>query len=96
MINFDKKMYGRQVQFINAEAHEEMPWCYPEVGTIGIIVPVEGTAFERLVDDFAVQWPKGSTSGNDCWLVDDENLELVEEVQKRKLFRDKTHLTKTR
>lgn len=85
MINFNKKMYGRQVQFINAEAHEEMPWCYPEVGTIGIIIPVEGTAFERLVDDFAVQWPKGSTeyagvgTRGDCWLSDEESLELVEE-----------------
>lgn len=80
MINFDKTMYGRQVRFINAKVHEEMPWYYPEVGTIGIIVSVEGTGFERLIDDFAVQWPKGSTSGNDCWLVDDEDLELVEEV----------------
>lgn len=85
MINFNESMYGRKVRFINAEAHEEMPEFYPEVGTIGVIVPVKGTDFERLVDDFAVQWPEGSTeyagvgTRGDCWLSDEESLELVEE-----------------
>lgn len=80
MFKFDESMYGKQVRFINAEAHEEMPWCYPEVGTIGTVVPVKGTDFVRLVNDFAIQWHKGSTSGNDCWLADEKSLELVEEV----------------
>lgn len=86
MEEFNRTMLGRQVRFINAKAHEEMPEYYPEVGTIGVIVPVEGTDFERLVDDFAIQWPKGSTefigvgTRGDCWLADEENLELVEEV----------------
>lgn len=80
MFKFDKSMYGKQVRFINAEAHEEMPWCYPEVGTIGIVVPVVRTDFVRLVNDFAIRWHKGSTSGNDCWLADEESLELIEEV----------------
>lgn len=66
MFKFDESMYGKQVRFINAKAHEEMPDYYPEVGTIGIVVPVAGTDFEHLVDDFAIQWHKGSTSGNDC------------------------------
>ena len=80
MFKFDESMYGRKVRFINAEAHEEMPQYYPEVGTVGIIVPVKGTDFERLVDDFAVQWPNGSTTGTDCCLADEKSLELVEEV----------------
>lgn len=81
MFKFDESMYGKQVRFINAKAHEEMPEYYPKVGTIGIIVPVEGTDFEGLVDDFAVQWNKGSTAGigGDCWLANEESLELVEE-----------------
>lgn len=85
MFKFDESMYGKQVRFINAEAHEEMPWCYPEVGTIGTVVPVVRTDFEGLVDDYAVQWPKGSTeyagvgTRGDCWLSDEESLELVEE-----------------
>ena len=86
MFKFDESMIGRKVRFINDKAHEEMPEYYPEVGTVGVIVPVIGTGFERLVDDFAVQWPKGSTEDTgagtrgDCWLVDEESLELVEEV----------------
>lgn len=86
MFKFDESMYGRQVRFVNAKAHEEMPWCYPEVGTVGVVVPVNGTDFEGLVDDFAVQWPEESTeyagvgTRGDCWLVDEESLELVEEI----------------
>lgn len=86
MIKFGKSMFGKKVRFINAAAHKESPEYYPEVGTIGVIVPVEGTDFERLVDDFAIQWPKGSTefigvgTRGDCWLADEESLELVEEV----------------
>ena len=53
MFKFDESMYGRKVRFVNVKAHEEMPWCYPKVGTIGVIVPVKGTDFEGLVDDFA-------------------------------------------
>lgn len=88
MFKFDESMHGKQVRFINAEAHEEMPWCYPEVGTIGIVVPVKGTDFEGLADDFAVQWTFGSTeyagvgTRGDCWLADEESLELVEENSK--------------
>ena len=62
MFKFDESMIGRKVRFTNAKAHEEMPDFYPEVGTVGIIVSVEGTDFEHLVDDFAVQWPRGTTS----------------------------------
>lgn len=85
MFKFNESMYGRKVRFINAEAHEEMPQYYPKVGTIGTIVPVKGTDFEGLVDDFAVQWPEGSTeyagvgTRGDLWLSDEESLELVEE-----------------
>lgn len=85
MFKFNESMYGRKVRFINAEAHEEMPQYYLKVGTIGTIVPVKGTDFEGLVDDFAVQWPEGSTeyagvgTRGDLWLSDEESLELVEE-----------------
>ena len=84
MFKFDESMIGRKVRFVNIKAHEEMPWCYPEVGTIGVIVPVKETDFEGFVDDFAVQWPEGSTeiagvgTKGDCWLVGEESLELVE------------------
>lgn len=78
MFKFDESMYGRRVRFINAKAHEEMPGFYPEVETIGTIIPPKGTAFEKFGDDFAVQWPEGSTSLNDIWVCDEDSLELVE------------------
>lgn len=82
MFKFDESMYGKQVRFINAKAHEEMPEYYPKVGTIGILIPTKDTNFKWFADDYAVQWPKGSTAGTgtDCWLVDEESLELVKEV----------------
>lgn len=83
MFKFNGSMIGHRVRFVNAKDHEEMPWCYPEVGTIGIVVSVKGTDFEGLVDDFAIQWPNGATSMKDCWLANEGSLELVkEEVDK--------------
>lgn len=83
MFKFDKSMFGKKVRFINAKAHKEFPEYYPEVGTIGTLTSVKGTDLEFLEegeDDFAVQWPKGSTSSSDLWFVEAEkSLELVEE-----------------
>lgn len=76
MIKFNSTMFGRQVRFINAKAHEEMPNWYPPVGTIGIIVPI----YNKFVDDFKIKWPKGSTSSNDTWFCDEKSIELVEEI----------------
>lgn len=76
MEEFNRTMFGRQVRFINAQAHEEMPEYYPEVGTIGIIVPVK----ENEIENFMIQWPKGSTSLDDGWFCEEEFIELVEEI----------------
>lgn len=78
MEEFNRTMLGRQVRFINAQAHEEMPEYYPEVGTIGILVPVKKN--ERETGDFMIQWPKGSTSLDDEWFCEEEFIELVEEI----------------
>ena len=80
MFKFDESMIGRKVRFVNAKAHEKNPRYYPEIGTIGVIVSTKDTDFEWFCYDFAVQWPKGNTTGTDCWIVGEENLELVEEV----------------
>lgn len=82
MFKFDESTIGHKVRFVNAKAHEEMPEYYPEVGTIGVLIPTKDTDFKWFTDGFAVQWPKGSTTGTgtDCWLVDEESLELVEEI----------------
>lgn len=60
---------GEQVVMISAEAHEGHPMYYPKVGTIGVIMG-ECYDSERIV--FAVQWPEGTTSGTDQWLVKSE------------------------
>lgn len=79
MFKFNKSMYGKKVRFVNVEAHENLPEYCPEVGTIGIIVPLDGINFVSNIHDFAVQWPKGSTEGiGDCWFASEESLELVE------------------
>lgn len=80
MKKFDKSMFGRKVKFTNAMVHEEEPWFYPEVGTIGTIVPIKGTDFDDMDDLlYVVQWPEGTTSEDDLWAVADEDIELVDE-----------------
>lgn len=77
MIKFDNTMFGRKVRFINAKAHEEMPEFYPEVGTIGTIIPCTWSYFEV---EFLIDWPERST-GMDCPLAcGEESLEFVEEI----------------
>ena len=52
--------------------HAKLPQYYPEDGTIGIVF------FASPADDEVyVQWPKGSTSGNDLWWAWLYSLELV-------------------
>ena len=57
---------GDEVVFVNSEMHEACPEYYPKVGTVGTIVEVLPTS---SVLDLRIQWPKGSTSGNDKWAV---------------------------
>lgn len=78
MFKFDESMYGKKVRFINAKAHKEMPRCFPEAGTIGIVVPTDITYGAWDDCDFLVQWPKGSTSNCDIWACSEDSIELVE------------------
>lgn len=80
MEEFNRTMLGRQVRFINAKAHEEMPEYYPEFGTIGILVPTNSRDGYWGDCDFLVQWPVESTSGCDIWVCSVSSLELVEEI----------------
>lgn len=49
---------GEKVVFTDAKLHEKNPKWYPPVGTVGTVMHDE--------DDW-IQWPKGSTSLDDCW-----------------------------
>lgn len=75
MIKFDNTMLGRQVRFINALAHEEIPMCFPKVGTIGTLIP-----FYNNPNEYLVQWPVGSTSKDDQWPCLESYLEFVDEI----------------
>lgn len=78
---FSENMYGRKVKFLSDEAHMDMPEFYPAVGTVGTVVECYDSYEHRK--DWKVQWPEGSTSGDDCWFCDEENVELIEEVDKQ-------------
>lgn len=64
-------MNGRTVRFINRNLHKKNPDCFPKVGTFGTIISslVEG--------EFYVHWAEGSTSNDDCWWVEECDIELV-------------------
>jgi hypothetical protein len=59
---------GDRVVFLdNSEderTHEMQPQFYPTAGTIGEVV---AGAFDNEKTGVWVQWPKGTTSGDDCW-----------------------------
>lgn len=78
---FNENMYGPKVKFISEEAHMDMPEYYPAVGTVGTVVKVYDEYCECY--GWKVQWPKGSTSGNDCWFCEESDVELIEEVDKQ-------------
>ena len=70
----DKKFnVGDRVKYIGKD-HNDMPEFYPEIGTIGTIVKESGDT------DWYIQWPKGSTSGDDKWYCDKNDVELVKDV----------------
>lgn len=60
---------GDKVRYVNTE-HADYPDFFPLYGTIGEII-------EDCGDNYWVQWPKGSTSNDDCWCCDESDLEAV-------------------
>lgn len=76
MNNTTKIRVGDKVRFINQKAHEDMPSCYPAVGTCGKVLHV----IEHAEDDIElrIQWDIGSTSGDDMWHCDRTSVEFVD------------------
>lgn len=53
---------------------------YPEVGTIGEVIEHDRFySFLVRPDEYIIQWPKGSTTGDDRWLVPRNMVNVVEE-----------------
>lgn len=76
MNNTTKIRVGDKVRFINQQAHENMPPCYPAVGTCGKVLRVVHNEDDI---ELLIQWDRGSTSGDGVWLCDHTSVELVDD-----------------
>lgn len=63
---------GDVVVFTSMKSHEAYPGWYPVPGTLGTIKFVSSM-------DCLVEFEKGSTSGDDTWFVNYEDLDLYED-----------------
>lgn len=60
-----------RVMFMDGIRHINFPMCYPAVGTIGTIISVS-------CDKVLVRWPSGSTSIDDKWWCDVDQIVSVQ------------------
>lgn len=70
-IRLSKDMIGNKVRCVN-----KIDIHHPEQGTIGTIVAYDE---HDAICNYKVQWPKGSTVGNDRWWVINKCIELVKD-----------------
>jgi hypothetical protein len=61
---------GSKVKMINEECHRNNPWCFPDIGTLGIVT-------ELSYNKCKVQWPEGITIKPDRWWCNYERLEVL-------------------
>lgn len=66
----DNVKIGNKVKMIDEEAHKNNPWCFPDVGTLGIVT-------ELSYNKCKVQWPRGTTIEADKWWCNYERLEVL-------------------
>lgn len=66
----DNIKVGSKVKMIDEECHRSNPWCFPDVGTLGIVT-------ELSYNKCKVQWPKGTTIEADKWWCNYERLEVL-------------------
>ena len=61
---------GDKVRMIDGEAHRNNPWCFPDVGVVGVVT-------ELSYNKCKVQWPKGTTIEANKWWCNYERLEVL-------------------
>ena len=66
----DNVKVGSKVRMIDEESHRSNPWCFPKVGTVGVVT-------ELSCNNCKVQWPKGITNGPGEWRCNYERLEVL-------------------
>lgn len=60
---------GDKVVFTSEKLHQEYPSFFPPAGTVGTILSA------NCRGEYDVQWPDGSTSKDDQWIADQNDLE---------------------
>lgn len=65
---------GDQVVYLGVNGDRGMPCYYPEIGTVGVVDDIDNMPDNHI----QIQWPRGSTSGNDVWFCNKNKLELFE------------------
>lgn len=66
----DNVKVGSKVRMIDEESHRSSPWCFPDVGTVGVVT-------ELSCNNCEVQWPKGITIEPGKWWCNYERLEVL-------------------
>lgn len=66
----DNVKVGSKVKMIDGEGHRNNPWCFPDVGTVGVVT-------ELSCNNCKVQWPEGITIKPDRWWCNYERLEVL-------------------
>ena len=67
----DNVKVGSKVRMIDGEAHRNNLWCFPDVGTLGIVT-------ELSYNNCKVQWPKGTTTEDGRWWCNYNRLEVLQ------------------
>lgn len=83
---FDESMIGKKVIFTGEYAeflHKDSPQFYPCAGTVGTIIEYADE------NDCFVQWPKDTTSKEDCWYVPWDCIEFYQQETTYKNYIEK-------
>ena len=71
---------GKYVKFIDGVSHKTLPSYCPIAGTLGVVLKVKG-------DSICVQWPHGTTSGEDVWWCVKTDVEIMPEANSENALR---------
>lgn len=74
-----EKLKGKKVVYIDRTNHTCYPKNCPEPGTIGTVIRINSSN-----DDIEIQWPKGSTSEDDCWWHEESEIAVLQMDEKEK------------
>ena len=71
---------GKYVKFIDGVSHKRLPNYCPIDGTLGVVLKVKG-------DSICVQWPHGTTSGEDVWWCFKTDVEIMPEANSENVLK---------